>query len=716
MGIEVPVGASPGAARPPGDRELTTGEVLLREGDVGDEAFEVLSGVLEIVRGPDEMRIAVVGPGTTLGEIAMLAGCRRTATARAIEPSVVRAVDRASYERWVDEDDARSEALAEVARARIDGHRLLALIRDVLGVDAAVAAEIAAASEWVRLGPGEELFAEGDPPDAAFLLVSGRLTVVQGGDHVREVARGELVGEIGLIERAPRSASIIALRDSTLARFDVDAFRALTDAHPALMLQVARTILGRLGRPNESRDRARSIAVAVTAPIDGRRCLAHLADELACHGTTRHLSADGVDAALGQPGLVESGRTYVLPALSELLQDAETGHDYLLLEMDAGSTRWTRVRARPRRPHRGRHVGAARRRRAPPRCGCARVRARRRADRALAGAGPPPWHVAAVRLGRRGGPPRGRPCDPRPRRVGSRPRPPRPARVRQRHRPRARRRRGEGVRPPRRVARPARARHRGRCHRRSVDRCADGGDDGAAAGSRRAGGGDRRAVPRVARLHRSHRVPAQGGAHRGNITRALADIDLRDTWHPFFCVSTNLTRSRVEVHDRSSAATAVRASVAIPGVLPPVPYGGDLLVDGGVLNNLPCDVMRATGMVDRLIAVDLSPAVGPQAKDDDGRSVSGWRAWRGRRSQLPGIVAVIMRSMVAGSVRDRDRMLADGTVDCYLDLDLRGVGLLDFERVAEVAARGYRAALPRLTAWRDGASIVADDDGAVGAP
>ena len=137
-----------------------------------------------------------------------------------------------------------------------------------------------------------------------------------------------------------------------------------------------------------------------------------------------------------------------------------------------------------------------------------------------------------------------------------------------------------------------------------------------------------------------------------NIARALTDIDVRDTWLPFFCVSTNLTRSSVEVHDRSSAATAVRASVAIPGVLPPVPFGGDLLVDGGVLNNLPCDVMRATGTVDRLIAVDLSPPVGPRAKDDYGLSVSGWKALRAGRSQFPGIVAVIMRAMVAGSVRD----------------------------------------------------------------
>ena len=186
-------------------------------------------------------------------------------------------------------------------------------------------------------------------------------------------------------------------------------------------------------------------------------------------------------------------------------------------------------------------------------------------------------------------------------------------------------------------------------------------------------------------------------------------VDLRDLWLPYFCVSTNLTRSEVEVHDRFDAATAIRASVAIPGVLPPVPFRGDLLVDGGVLNNLPCDVMRAAGMVRRMIAVDLSPPVGPSAKDDYGLSVSGWKALRAQfgsgQVRYPGLVAILMRSMVAGSVRDRDRMLVESTVDCYLNLDLRGVQLLDFERVAEVADRGYEAARPRLEAWLAGQGV-----------
>ena len=181
MGIEAPVGAPEGAPAG-GERELAPGEVLMREGDLGDESFELLSGRVEIVRGVDEVRLDVVGPGSTLGEIAMLAGCPRTATVRAIEPSVVRPIGRASYERWMDEDDARWRTLAVTAQERIDGHRLQTMIGELLGVEGAVASEIASSSTWVRLDAGDELFGEGDVSDAAFLLVSGRLDVVQDGE------------------------------------------------------------------------------------------------------------------------------------------------------------------------------------------------------------------------------------------------------------------------------------------------------------------------------------------------------------------------------------------------------------------------------------------------------------------------------------------------------------------------------------------------------
>lgn len=71
-----------------------------------------------------------------------------------------------------------------------------------------------------------------------------------------------------------------------------------------------------------------------------------------------------------------------------------------------------------------------------------------------------------------------------------------------------------------------------------------------------------------------------------NIEDALGSWDIEDLWLPFYCVSTNLTKSQLEVHQRGNAAVAARASAAIPGVIPPVPYEGDLLVDRRIASEI----------------------------------------------------------------------------------------------------------------------------------
>jgi predicted acylesterase/phospholipase RssA len=188
-----------------------------------------------------------------------------------------------------------------------------------------------------------------------------------------------------------------------------------------------------------------------------------------------------------------------------------------------------------------------------------------------------------------------------------------------------------------------------------------------------------------------------------SIDATIGSWDIEDFWLPFYCVSTNLTRSQLEVHTRGSASKAVRASVAIPGILPPVPHGGDLLVDGGVLNNLPFEAMRQDRRIDTVIAVDVSPSRGPRATSDYGTSVSGFRALAGsmRRGGFgyPSVAAVLLRSMLVGSVHNQRASLTPDAVDLMINLDLRGVSLLDFKRVAEVAALGYDASVATVADW-----------------
>ena len=222
------------------ERVVAPGELLVREGDMDDDVFQVVTGTLEVLRGADLARFGTVGPGDTIGDIAALGGCPRMATVRALETCRVRQLDAATYRRWVTDDVEALATVTDLARERLDVHRTVDLVADLLGIERVVAAEVAQSSERRRLQAGERLFSEGDESDAAYLVVSGRLEASRDSVVLGEVGRGEIVGEVGLIARSPRSATVTALRDTTLARFDAEAFRRVADVHPVLMMQLSR--------------------------------------------------------------------------------------------------------------------------------------------------------------------------------------------------------------------------------------------------------------------------------------------------------------------------------------------------------------------------------------------------------------------------------------------------------------------------------------------
>ena len=101
---------------------------------------------------------------------------------------------------------------------------------------------------------------------------------------------------------------------------------------------------------------------------------------------------------------------------------------------------------------------------------------------------------------------------------------------------------------------------------------------------------------------------------RGEKTRRLGreairrtaggDIDIEDMWAPWFAIAADLTAQRQTVLMRGPLWRALAATYAIPGILPPVVIDGALHVDGGVVNNLPVDVMETLDVA-RTVAVDL---------------------------------------------------------------------------------------------------------------
>jgi predicted acylesterase/phospholipase RssA len=607
----------------------------------------------------------------------------------------------------------------EVEDERLEGLRahLAAQLGRLFGGDVvAVAADLAARTAFVAVPAGHVLFRRGDPADAAYLVVAGRMRVI-GSDAdgqpepIAEVGTGELIGELALLEDAVRGATVVATRDSDLARLPREAFEHLAEQLPRTMLTVTRLIVARSRDPLDVFRRARSgnlvvglLPLSPDVPLDD--LTAELTARIARDRSVEHLDRHRAEARFGDAvGSDATGQD--APAVTALragLYALEDRTDVVLLQGDATASAWTR-RCVQQVDHLVLVADAT---------GSADVTELERelvTTREL-----PHQRVSLVLLHP--------PATDRPRGtdtwLADRD-------VDQHHHVRV----GE----PADLDRLARAltgravtlvlggggakgfAHLGVARAMHelgipIDAVAGTSIGAPLAAMLAIGVPVDELVPYAARIFRrllDYTIPVSGMIAGRRIVRAIADgvddRDVEDTWLPFFCVSTNLTRSRLVVHRRGDLSLALRATLSIPGVMPPVPFEGDLLVDGGVLNNLPVDIVRRADPTGTIIASDVAPPLGPRAKSDYGGYVSGSGVIARRLTPgmtappVPPLMATLMRSMIVSAASARDRGIVSGLADLHLPLELRGVSLLDFDTAESTAARGYDEAYEALAAW-----------------
>ncbi len=173
----------------------------------------------------------------------------------------------------------------------------------------------------------------------------------------------------------------------------------------------------------------------------------------------------------------------------------------------------------------------------------------------------------------------------------------------------------------------------------------------------------------------------------------FGEIRIEEMPKPFFCVSSDLTTGRIHVHRSGPLWRALRASVALPGILPPVTHHGHLLVDGGVMNNLPVDVMaqRPHGPI---IASDVTGEVDLRVADSRyGERPIWWLIWQRMRG-TPSILSILMRSGTVGS--EAQRRLVREQADYLFEPPLADVGLRDWKKFDRAIAEGYEHAVARI--------------------
>ena len=551
-----------------------------------------------------------------------------------------------------------------------------------VGIDQEALLEVAAELEWIALPGGAVLFHVDDPPDAVFVLVAGCLGAFrEEGDQQQLLGRiqaGETVGEMALLSGHKRTATVRALRDSEVIRFSLDAFQRLARVHPEAMLAIARVAVDRLERALLGRSAApppRTLTVLPThAGIALDEVVARLADALGRFGRVAVVaSSSHGDAPISSLHEIETRHTFVLYVGREgnsvwnercrrqadsllLVADARVLPDEQSLPSGIGETHqsaWLML-LQP-----GRIVA-----------GAARAwRTRLGVDQHI--------HVRDT---------------------------------------------ADMERLARRIA------------RRSVGVVFSGGGArglahiGAIRGLREAGlaidsvGGTSIGALMAAAVAmewedetlyqtfyrcfvasnplNDYTLPLVSLFAGRKVSRLLrkefTEGDIEDLPLPFYCVSADLTDGSAVVHSSGPLWRALRSSIAIPGILPPVCIDGRVLVDGGVIDNLPVAAMRALN-AGPVIGVNIAGNHALAVDQDETDLPSIWQLilqkWRGK-PRRPGILRILLRS---GMVNSATTAVENAALsDLMLTPPVDTIDLLDWRRLDDAIHAGYTHTRDRL--------------------
>lgn len=177
------------------------------------------------------------------------------------------------------------------------------------------------------------------------------------------------------------------------------------------------------------------------------------------------------------------------------------------------------------------------------------------------------------------------------------------------------------------------------------------------------------------------------------LEKHFSDIMIEDMPLPYFCLSSNLTTGVVKVHKTGLLRQALRASISLPGVMPPVIEDGEVLVDGAVMRSFPATMMRNTHL-GTVIGVDVTRARGVDPKAlSVPKNLLSWIA-RGDWRRGPPIVSVMMRSATITTAADLAQSRA--ATDLLIIPEPAGVEIRDWKAYDLAVENGYQTTVSTL--------------------
>ncbi len=592
------------------------------------------------------------------------------------------------------------------ARKQVKG-KIVSLLKTTSlfgSLDESAIRDIAAEAQSVQLSGGMQLIQQGDAADSFYLLMSGRLrtfvTQDDGGTRpTGEVGRGQLVGETAVLTGELQPESVRAIRDSNLLQFSKEAFARLVESHPKAVLLLSKNIAIRYQRQVHGTNVASAISTIAVFPA-GHGAPVHdftkrLFDSLSELGTTVLLDELTVDEVLGRGSAQRSDEERILRWLNK----QEARHQYIIYESTLEPSSWSR-------------------------------RCIRQADRillvGLGGYNPDlnsiekeitfqqsKQHIAQQELilihPNKDKPPSGTIQWLKQRNVSD-------------HHHIV----FDNADDYKRLCRFLTGNAiclvlggggaRGCAHiglLRALQElnipidCIGGTSIGSAVASSYALGINANDLVNIIdkfwiedRPFKDYTLPVvslvTGRRLNKTLKKLYGDVQIEDLWVKYFSVSANLTRAHTVVHKDGPVWLGVRSSMSIPGHIPPISIDGELHVDGGVLNNLPVDVMReiCDGIA---IANNVSPAVDLKMSGSSEGTYSGWDYMlnvlkpASRKLEVPSIIKILLRAGTLYSVKAIN--VSKAMADIYMNPPIENFHMLDFEMTHEIEEVGYKYAM-----------------------
>ena len=692
-----------------GETRLRAGEPLFGDGENHGIAL-VLSGRLEAVEQPPLSGVVrIISPGEAVDELQALAGVRNSLVIRATEDSVLLVVDN-------DDVDTISDKFADVRAALERQHRrqLLSRLYTVLGTfDKEFLDAVENMADWVHLSRGELLYEQNNPVDGIYLVVSGRMrtsSIDRSGNPcvIGESCRGEVVGELAFFGAERREERVQAVRESVLVGVTREEFDALVTRRPEILRHVTRALVERMHRPpalGAAVGGVTNIAlVPITSGVATTEFTKRLVNALSVLGRTLYLTSVGVEWMMGEPGIsVAWGDTDEQARLLAWLDGREMRHRFVIYQADDTATLWTR-------------------------------RCIRQADRVILiadASGNPELSETETALREL----EGASDDASRTLVLIHPEETKLPSGTRRWLEKREVREHYHIRIDRdsdfsRLARALAGRSKGLVlggggargfahigilkaleeNEIPVDMIA-GTSMGAAVAAQYAMGWTADELAKMFRKvyvdikpQNDYTLPLLSlvGTRKAEMCGVMifGETDIEDLWIPFFCISSNLTTAQMVVHRRGLLRKAQLASASLPGFVPPVLEGNQLLVDGGLLNNVPTDVMREIGC-GMVMASEVS--VEEDAMFTCERVPSTWelvrRKFRNKKKEsFPSLIELAVRASLLHSTSVQTKAIEDADFSFRPPIDQ--FGMIDFLRIDDIVALGYDYGTKVIPSWK----------------